>query len=65
MGDEVYSMVRFPEMGMEGAGAYAEFVSVPAAQVALKPMPASITPTLPAHSHVAPDRVAVPDRRRP
>ncbi len=37
VGDEVYSMVRFPEMGMEGAGAYAEFVSVPATQVALKP----------------------------
>ena len=37
VGDEVYSMVRFPEMGMEGAGAYAEFVSVPAMQVALKP----------------------------
>lgn len=35
--DEVYSMVRFPEKGMEGAGAYAEFVSVPATQVALKP----------------------------
>ena len=37
MGDEVYSMVRFPERGMEGAGAYAEFVGVPASQVALKP----------------------------
>ena len=37
VGDEVYSMARFPEMGMEGAGAYAEFVSVPAMQVALKP----------------------------
>ena len=37
VGDAVYSMVRFPEMGMEGAGAYAEFVSVPATQVALKP----------------------------
>lgn len=37
VGDEVYSMVRFPEMGMEGAGAYAEFVSVPATQAALKP----------------------------
>ncbi len=37
-GDEVYSMVRFPKMGMEGAGAYAEFVSVPVTQVALKPV---------------------------
>ncbi|AYD04234.1 NADP-dependent oxidoreductase [Neorhizobium sp. NCHU2750] len=37
VGDEVYSMVRFPEMGMEGAGAYAEFVSVPASQAAIKP----------------------------
>lgn len=37
VGDEVYSMVRFPEKGMDGAGAYAEFVSVPAKQVALKP----------------------------
>ena len=37
VGDEVYSMARFPEMGMEGAGAYAEFVSVPAMQLALKP----------------------------
>ena len=37
VGDEVYSTARFPEMGMEGAGAYAEFVSVPATQVALKP----------------------------
>ncbi|WP_375382260.1 NADP-dependent oxidoreductase [uncultured Sphingomonas sp.] len=37
VGDAVYSMVRFPERGMDGAGAYAEFVSVPAAQLALKP----------------------------
>ncbi len=37
VGDEVYSIVRFPEKGMDGAGAYAEFVSVPAKQVALKP----------------------------
>lgn len=37
VGDRVYSMVRFPEKGMDGAGAYAEFVSVPAKQVALKP----------------------------
>ncbi len=37
VGDQVYSMVRFPEKGMDGAGAYAEFVSVPAKQVALKP----------------------------
>ena len=37
VGDEVYSMVRFPERGMDGAGAYAEIVSVPATQVARKP----------------------------
>lgn len=37
VGDAVYAMARFPERGMEGAGAYAEYVSVPARQVALKP----------------------------
>lgn len=37
VGDEVYSMVRFPEKGMDGAGAYAQFVTVPATQVARKP----------------------------
>ncbi|WP_246837703.1 NADP-dependent oxidoreductase [Salinicola sp. MH3R3-1] len=37
IGDEVYSMVRFPD-GMFGESrAYAEYVSVPASQVALKP----------------------------
>jgi len=37
VGDEVYSMVRFPE-GLAGdSRAYAEYVSVPADQVALKP----------------------------
>jgi NADPH:quinone reductase-like Zn-dependent oxidoreductase len=37
VGDEVYSMVRFPE-GMQGdSKAYAEYVSAPASQVALKP----------------------------
>ena len=46
VGDEVYSMVRFPEMGMEGAGAYAEFVCVPVTQLA--PKPASID-----HVHAA------------
>ncbi|MBW7970238.1 NADP-dependent oxidoreductase [Bradyrhizobium sp. BR 10289] len=36
-GDEVYAMVRFPE-GLAGqSSAYAEYVSVPAAQLALKP----------------------------
>ena len=34
-GDEVYSMVRFPSFG--DSKAYAEYVSVPASQVALKP----------------------------
>lgn len=37
VGDEVYAMVRFPENLMTGSGAYAEYVSVPAAQLALKP----------------------------
>ncbi|MCA1405058.1 NADP-dependent oxidoreductase [Ensifer sp. IC3342] len=37
VGDEVYAMVRFPE-GMAGdSRAYAEYVSVPASDVALKP----------------------------
>jgi NADPH:quinone reductase-like Zn-dependent oxidoreductase len=46
VGDEVYSMVRFPE-GMQGdSKAYAEYVSVPASQLALKP--AGID-----HNHVA------------
>ncbi|WP_413739582.1 NADP-dependent oxidoreductase [Sodalis sp. RH14] len=37
IGDEVYSMVRFPERAMEGSGAYADYVSVPASELALKP----------------------------
>ncbi len=37
VGDEVYSMVRFPEGAFGESGAYAEYVSVPASQVALKP----------------------------
>ncbi len=36
-GDEVYSMVRFPEGVMNGSGAYADYVSIPASQLALKP----------------------------
>ena len=36
-GDAVYSMVRFPEGIMNGSGAYADYVSIPASQVALKP----------------------------
>ncbi|PWD67693.1 NADP-dependent oxidoreductase [Pectobacterium parmentieri] len=36
-GDEVYSMVRFPERVMEGSGAYAEYVSIPSSELALKP----------------------------
>lgn len=37
VGDEVYSMVRFPS-GLAGhSRAYAEYVSVPASEVALKP----------------------------
>lgn len=37
IGDAVYSMVRFPERVMEGSGAYAEYVSVPSSELALKP----------------------------
>ncbi|RDC56015.1 NADP-dependent oxidoreductase [Pedobacter chinensis] len=36
VGDEVYSMVRFPSYGESKA--YAEYVTVPASQVALKPV---------------------------
>jgi NADPH:quinone reductase-like Zn-dependent oxidoreductase len=37
VGDEVYSMVRFPSGLAGGSRAYAELVSVPASQVAIKP----------------------------
>jgi NADPH:quinone reductase-like Zn-dependent oxidoreductase len=37
VGDEVYSMVRFPTGMMGGSKAYAQYVSVPALEVALKP----------------------------
>lgn len=37
VGDEVYAMVRFPEDVMQGSKAYAEYVSVPASQLARKP----------------------------
>lgn len=37
VGDEVYSMVRFPTGMMGDSKAYAEYVSVPASEVALKP----------------------------
>ncbi|VTY34525.1 2-haloacrylate reductase [Xylophilus ampelinus] len=37
VGDEVYAMVRFPEGLAGGSRAYAEWVSVPAAQLARKP----------------------------
>ncbi|NDW02051.1 NADP-dependent oxidoreductase [Salipiger sp. PrR002] len=36
-GQEVYAMVRFPDAIMEGSGAYAEYVTVPAEQVGHKP----------------------------
>lgn len=38
IGDEVYAMVRFPTGMMGGSKAYAEYVNVPAAEVALKPV---------------------------
>jgi NADPH:quinone reductase-like Zn-dependent oxidoreductase len=37
LGDEVYAMVRFPEDLMTGSGAYAEYVCVPASELAMKP----------------------------
>lgn len=37
VGDEVFSMVRFPDDLMTGSNAYAEYVSVPALELALKP----------------------------
>lgn len=37
VGDEVFAMVRFPEDLMQGSGAYAEYVTVPASELALKP----------------------------
>lgn len=37
IGDEVYAMVRFPQDIMTGSGAYAEYVRVPANELALKP----------------------------
>jgi NADPH:quinone reductase-like Zn-dependent oxidoreductase len=35
--DEVYAMVRFPDALMTGSDAYAEYISVPASQLARKP----------------------------
>ena len=37
VGDEVYAMVRFPDDLMQGSSAYAEYVRVPASELALKP----------------------------
>ena len=37
VGDEVYAMVRFPEDLMKGSSAYAEYVCVPASELAMKP----------------------------
>ncbi|GAA5784585.1 NADP-dependent oxidoreductase [Chitiniphilus shinanonensis] len=37
VGDEVYAMARFPDGAAGGSRAYAEYVSVPASEVALKP----------------------------
>ena len=38
VGDEVYSMVRFPSGLAGGSQAYAEYVSAPASEIALKPV---------------------------
>jgi NADPH:quinone reductase-like Zn-dependent oxidoreductase len=37
VGDDVYAMVRFPEDVMTGSGAYAQYIRVPVAELALKP----------------------------
>jgi NADPH:quinone reductase-like Zn-dependent oxidoreductase len=37
IGDEVYSMVRFPTGMAGGSKAYAEYISVPASEIAIKP----------------------------
>lgn len=37
LGDEVYAMVRFPDDLFTGSGGYADYVAVPANQLALKP----------------------------
>lgn len=37
VGDEVYAMARFPHDLMKGSSAYAEYVCVPASELALKP----------------------------
>lgn len=37
IGDEVYAMVRFPDDLMTGSNAYAQYISVPASHLALKP----------------------------
>lgn len=37
IGNEVYSMVRFPQGIMQGSGAYADYVSVPSPELAMKP----------------------------
>jgi len=37
VGDEVYSMVRFPEDLMTGSGAYAEYIRIHESELALKP----------------------------
>jgi len=36
-GDDVFSMVRFPQDLMKGSGAYAEYIAVPADELALMP----------------------------
>jgi len=46
IGDEVYSMVRFPSGLAGGSRAYAQYVSVPATEIALKPKSIS-------HAHAA------------
>lgn len=37
IGDDVYAMVRFPADLMKGSGAYAQYICVPASELALKP----------------------------
>lgn len=37
VGDDVFAMVRFPQDMMKGSGTYADYVSVPVSELALKP----------------------------
>ena len=59
VGDEVYAMVRLPEDLMTGSNTYAEYVSVPASELALKS--AGIDHIHAARAYVTAHGIAVPD----